>query len=69
MILVKDLVLLMGEGGDLVLLKPNPNALQELARISVFSKKTWNPPALAGELMLVRNDEEAACLHLPVLRQ
>lgn len=68
MILVKDLILLMGENGDLILLEPNPNGLKEFARFSVFSKKTWNPPAMAGEFMLVRNDEEAACLHLPVLR-
>jgi hypothetical protein len=28
--------------------------------------KTWNPPALAGDLLLVRNDQEAACYRLPV---
>jgi hypothetical protein len=32
----------------------------------VFSGKTWNPIALAGDLLLVRNDLEAACLRLKV---
>jgi outer membrane protein assembly factor BamB len=52
--------------GDLVLLRPTPEAGNELARIPVFDAKTWNPIALTGELLLVRNDREAACLRLPV---
>ena len=34
----------------------------ELRRHRVFATKTWNPPALAGDLLLVRNDLEAALL-------
>jgi len=64
MILVGDLLLLMAESGDVVLLEPNPAEPRELARHKVFSAKTWNPPALAGDLLLVRNDREAACLRL-----
>ena len=26
--------------------------------------KTWNTPALAGEFLLVRNDQEAVCYQL-----
>jgi outer membrane protein assembly factor BamB len=66
MMLVGDLLLLMAESGDVVLLEPNPNEQRELARFKVFSDKTWNPPALAGDLLLVRNDREAACLRLPL---
>ena len=52
--------------GDLVLLHPAPEAANELARIHVFDSKTWNPPALSGDLLLLRNDTEAACLRLPL---
>jgi len=67
-LLVNDLYLLMAESGELVLLRPTPEAPNELARFRVFSTKTWNPIALAGELLLVRNDQEAACLRLTFAR-
>lgn len=63
-LLVGDLYLLMAESGQLVLLRPTPDGPNELARFRVFSDKTWNPIALAGDLLLVRNDQEAACLQL-----
>jgi outer membrane protein assembly factor BamB len=66
MILVGDLLLMMAESGEVVLLEPNPEEPRELGRFKVFSAKTWNPPALAGDLLLVRNDQEAACLQLPL---
>jgi outer membrane protein assembly factor BamB len=65
-LLVRDLLLLMAENGELVLLRPTPDAPNELVRFPVFSAKTWNPIALAGDLLLVRNDQEAACLRLAV---
>jgi len=65
-LLVGDLYLLMAESGELVLLQPTPEAPHELARYRVFDAKTWNPIALAGDLLLVRNDREAACLRLPL---
>lgn len=66
MILVRDVLLIMAEGGDVVLVDPSPEALRELTRFKVFHDKTWNPPALAGEYLLIRNDKEAACLRLPL---
>ena len=63
---VGELYVLMAESGELVLLRPTPEAPNELARFRVFDAKTWNPIALAGDLLLVRNDREAACLKLPV---
>jgi outer membrane protein assembly factor BamB len=65
-LLVGDLYVLMAESGELILLRPTPGAPNELARTRVFSAKTWNPLALAGDLLLVRNDQEAACLRLKV---
>ncbi len=67
-ILAGDSLLVMAESGDVILLEPNPAGPRELTHYSVFSQKTWNPPALAGELLLVRNDKEAACFRLPVAR-
>ncbi len=54
--------------GDLVLLQPTPKEPNELARFRVFDEKTWNPLALSGELLLVRNDREAACIRLPLAK-
>jgi len=56
MILVGDLLLLMSESGEIILLEPNPSEQRELTRFKVFNAKTWNPPALAGDLLVVRND-------------
>jgi outer membrane protein assembly factor BamB len=63
-LLVDDLFLLMAESGELILLRPTPEAPNELHRIRVFGGKSWNPIALAGDLLLVRNDREAAALQL-----
>ena len=54
--------------GELVLLRPTPEAPNELARFRVFDGKTWNPLALSGDLLLVRNDREAACIRLPLAK-
>ena len=65
-LLIGELYLLMAENGELVLLHPTPDGPGELSRLKVFSDKTWNPIALAGDLLLVRNDREAACYRLPM---
>jgi len=63
-LVVGDLYLLMAESGELVLLRPTPDAPNELARFRVFHSKTWNPIALSGDLLLTRNDLGAACVRL-----
>ena len=65
-LLVGDLFLLMAENGELVLLRPTPTGPNELHRFRVLSSKTWNPPSLAGDLLIIRNDLEAVCLRLPL---
>ena len=47
-------------------MRPTPDGPGELARLKVFYDKTWNPIALAGDLLLLRNDREAACYRLAV---
>ncbi|MGB7837854.1 MAG: PQQ-binding-like beta-propeller repeat protein [Terrimicrobiaceae bacterium] len=68
-LLVGDLLLVTAENGEIILLAPTPEAPNELTRFRVFSGKTWNPPALSGDLLLMRTDQEAACLRLPLARQ
>ena len=36
------------------------------ARFPALQGKTWNNPALVHDLLLVRNDHEAACYRLPL---
>ncbi len=66
LILVGDLLLIQAENGDLALVEATPEEHRELARLPALSGKTWNPPALAGRHLLVRNNREAACYELPV---
>ncbi|MCC6821971.1 MAG: PQQ-like beta-propeller repeat protein [Verrucomicrobia subdivision 3 bacterium] len=65
-ILSGPLLLVMDEGGDVVLVEPVPLEHRELTRFTALPGKTWNPPALAGTYLVVRNDKEAACYRLPV---
>ena len=67
-ILSGSLLLVTDEGGDMVLVEPVPAGHRELTRFTALHGKTWNPPALAGEYLLVRNDKEAACYRLPIAR-
>ena len=55
----------MSEKGDVFLVEPAPEEHREITRFSALKSKTWNPPALAGEYLLIRNDKEAACYRLP----
>jgi outer membrane protein assembly factor BamB len=65
-LLVGELLLVMAEDGEMILVDPQPDRLRELTRFTALNEKTWNPPALAGEYLLVRNDKEAACFRMPV---
>lgn len=67
MILAEDLLLLTSEKGEVVLIEPDPQELRVLGTFAPFEGKTWNPPALAGSLLLVRSDSEAALYQLPVV--
>lgn len=64
-LLVNNLLLITSEKGDVLLLAPNPDKLEVLSSLHLLDDKTWNPPALAGEYLLIRNDKEAACIKLP----
>ena len=59
-------LLLMAENGEVMLLDPNPDEAKILGSFDALDGKTWNPPAIAGPYLLVRNHLEAACYQLPV---
>jgi outer membrane protein assembly factor BamB len=59
-----DMLLVTAENGDVVLVAADPSGLKELGRIHAVQGKTWNHPVIADGLLLVRNDEEAACFEL-----
>lgn len=67
-LLLKDSgqLLVMGEEGDVVLLKADPNAHTELARFRAIEGKTWNHPVLVGDQLFIRNSEQAASFRLPL---
>jgi outer membrane protein assembly factor BamB len=69
MILVDDLLLIQAENGDIALVEARSDEHRQLGRLPALSGKTWNPPALSGNLLLVRNNLEAACFELPTVRQ
>jgi len=61
---VDGMCLQMSEEGELIVLEPDAAGANERYRFRVFHRKTWNPIALAGDLLLVRNDQEAVCFRL-----
>jgi outer membrane protein assembly factor BamB len=64
-LLVGGLLLVQGEDGEVALIDPNPEELVEIGRFAAVRGKTWATPALAGDLLIVRSESEAACYRLP----
>jgi hypothetical protein len=58
-----DKLLLLDDGGNLVLLDPNPKEYRELARSPVCGG-TWVHPALSDGRLYVRDEKELICLQL-----
>lgn len=68
-ILVGDLMLLTAESGEVFLVEPVPEEPRILGSFQALQGKSWNPPALVGEYLLLRNHLEAALYKLPLLKE
>jgi outer membrane protein assembly factor BamB len=63
-VLLGDVALIQSERGPVVLAQLSPKGMKELSSSPMLSSKTWNYPTLAGNYLLVRNDQEVACYAL-----
>ena len=57
-------LIVISEQGDLALVEATPEEYREVVRFESISGKTWNVPALADGILLVRNQTEMAAYDL-----
>jgi outer membrane protein assembly factor BamB len=57
-------LIVLGERGQLALVEASPDGWNEFSKFQALNAKTWNVPALAGGLLLIRNSDEMVCYDL-----
>jgi outer membrane protein assembly factor BamB len=58
------LIVVVGEKGELVLVRATPEKHEELGKIEALSGKTWNHPVVVGDRLYLRNADEVVCYEL-----
>jgi hypothetical protein len=64
LLLAGDHLVVITEEGELILVAATPQKLQEIARVPALDGQTWNVPAFADGILLVRNTKEMAAFDL-----
>jgi outer membrane protein assembly factor BamB len=60
LLLAGDHIVVLTESGEVVLVKATPQGHEEVAMFQALQGKTWNVPAIADGILLVRNQTEMA---------
>jgi outer membrane protein assembly factor BamB len=66
LLLAGDHLVIVTEEGELVLVDATPEKLREVAKVPAIEGETWNVPAFADGILLVRNTEQMAAFDLRV---
>ncbi len=61
------LLLVISEQGEGVLVRPTPEAHEEVARTQILDGKSWSHPVVVGNRLFVRNSQQAVCFELSAL--
>jgi outer membrane protein assembly factor BamB len=64
LLLAGDHLVVITEEGELVFVAAAPDKFREVARVPALDGETWNSPALADGILLVRNTKEMAAFDL-----
>jgi outer membrane protein assembly factor BamB len=64
LLLAGEHLIVVTEEGELVLVPATPEKLQEVARVAAIEGETWNVPAMADGILLVRNMRQMAAFDL-----
>jgi outer membrane protein assembly factor BamB len=64
LLLASGHLVILGESGEVALVKADPEKYKELARFQAIEGKTWNVPAIADGRLIVRNAAEMACFRI-----